>query len=297
MLKNKWVAIGLVVVALAIIGFYTVPKMLQRARTKARPVSAGVPVSTPKEAAVAIPPAAPPVRGVSRAAVAPSIPATRQQEWLKAYAAAGRDTSRSPFQRRYEGLGKVFIRSRPSGAEIYINGIKMPKPTDWLMPVSFPAGRYRLEIRKEGYEPYVTELVVPKSLVDFEEITTVNAALEKLPEEGIHQAHRELLRSLGKPPVRVTMIMYGGASSTAVIAYRILVEDEIKTEKRAVLEGDELVVPASLAQSEEDKEPSHRIKIVKILPECVIIRNMLINVDYEFPLQSGWKPVEELAQK
>jgi len=295
LLKNKWVAIGLVVVALAIIGFYTVPKMLQRARTKARPVSAGVPVSTPKEAAVAIPPAAPPVRGVSRAAVAPSIPATRQQEWLKAYAAAGRDTSRSPFQRRYEGLGKVFIRSRPSGAEIYINGIKMPKPTDWLMPVSFPAGRYRLEIRKEGYEPYVTELVVPKSLADFEEITTVNAALEKLPEEGIHQAQRKLLYVRGKPPVRVTMIMYGGASSTAVIAYRVPVEDEII--KWVVSEGDELVLPASLAQSEEDKESSERIKIVKILPECVIIRNMLINVDYEFPLQGGWEPVEELAQK
>jgi len=206
------------------------------------------------------------------------------QMWLAAYADAERDSTRSPFQRKYEGLGKIFIRSRPSGANVYINGIKMPRQTDWLVPVSFPAGTYVLELRKEGYDPYVTDLVVPKGMADFEQIATINAALRKKEAIGIQQAHRKLLYIEGQPKVRVSMIMYGDPESWAVIQDwppGALADPR----KWVVTEGDEIQIQKAVPGKQLLEE---RIKIISIHPESVTIRNMLMNLDYNFPIGTTW---------
>ena len=206
------------------------------------------------------------------------------QTWLAAYADAERDSTRSPFQRKYEGLGKIFIRSRPSGANVYINGIKMPRQTDWLVPVSFPAGTYVLELRKEGYNPYVTDLVVPKGMTDFEQIATINAALRKKEATGIQQAHRKLLYIEGQPKIRVSMIMYGESESWAVIQDWPPCAKE-NPRKWVVTEGDEIQIQKAIPGEQLLEE---RIKIISIHPESVTIRNMLMNLDYNFPVGTTW---------
>jgi len=228
-----------------------------------------------------------PTRGVgTRMEAAPAVarPGKPEAQWMKEFAAAGKDTSRSPFQRKYEGLGKIFIRSRPGGAEIYINNILMPKQTDWLVPVSFPAGKYLVELRKEGYNPYVTDLVVPEGFSDFEEITTINAALRKRPEASAQQVQRNLLYVRGEPPVRVAMIMHSDKQSWAVIQ-RLPLSEGIKW---VVTEGEDIEFSTPTGSLKDPKEVSQRIRIIRILPEVVTIRNLLINLDYDFPIGGTW---------
>ena len=218
------------------------------------------------------------------AAAAAARPRAPEAQWMAEFAAAGRDTSRSPFQRKYEGLGKIFIRSRPSGAEIYINNILMPKQTDWLVPVSFPPGKYLVELRKEGYNPYVTDLVVPEGFSDFEEITTINAALRKKPEASAQQVQRNLLYVRGEPPVRVAMIMHSDNQSWAVIQ-RLPLSEGIKW---VVTEGEDIEFSTPTGSPKGPREVSQRIRIIRIRPEVVTIRNLLINLDYDFPIGGTW---------
>ena len=152
------------------------------------------------------------------------------------------------------------------------------------MPVSFPAGRYVLELRKEGYNPYVTDLVIPEGLADFEEITTVNAALRKRPEAGVQAVHRNLLYVRGQPPVQVSMIMHGDTQSWAVIQ-RLPV---CAGRKWVVAEGDEIEFSRTIGGDDGEKEVFERIRIMRILPDVVTIRNLLINLDYDFPIGETW---------
>lgn len=279
-----------------------------------------------------------PARGVGRAPAAPGaekVSGAAMAEagapaagWIAELAAAQRGTSRSPFQRKYEGLGKVFIRSRPSGAEILINGIPVGVRTDYLMPVSFPPGRYLLELKKEGYNPYVTDLVIPKGHEDFEEITTVNAALRKKEEASAQEAQRNILYVRARPDLTVPVIMYGGDRSNAVIACRRasggwmkwVVENgdeiELTVIQKSVTEepGIDALVALSWFYVGEDQAGAgygvdvqrtprrgrraevqasrQHIRIVKISSDFVTIRNLLVNLDYDIPLGSGstWSP-------
>jgi len=283
--------IGLLVLVMVVFATQLVPFLMDRF-SRGGPSEEAAPALVVEDVAPELDVDAP-ARGVGRAPAAPGVEvpgAARAQEgapevsWIAELAAASRDTSRSPFQRKYEGLGKVFIRSRPSGAEILINGIVMPRLTDWLLPVSFPAGRYVLELRKEGYNPYVTDLVIPQGLQDFEEITTINAALRKRPEAGVQAVHRNLLYVRGQPPVQVSMIMHGDSQSWAVI--QRLPADEGR--KWVVAEGDEIEFSRTTGGDSGEKEVFERIRIMKILPDVVTIRNLLINLDYDFPLGEGW---------
>ena len=302
MLKNKWVMIGLLVLLALLLVWKFIPLLTERS-SRGEPSEEAALVDIEKVApeldveaparGVGLAPAAPGAEEVSAAAVARLV--APEVGWLAELAAANRDTSRSPFQRKHEGLGKVFIRSRPSGAEILINGIIMPRLTDWLLPVSFPAGRYVLELRKEGYNPYVTDLVIPEGLQDFEEITTVNAALRKKPEAGAQAAHRNLLYVRGQPPVQVSMIMHSDTQSWAVIQ-RLPV---CAGKKWVVAQGDEIEFLRTTGGDDGEKEVFERIRIMRILPDVVTIRNLLINLDYDFPIGEIWSAhdQEEGAEK
>ena len=286
MLRNKWFMIVVVVLAVVVVSWQLIPFIIDRvSRGKAPAETKAVEsaVETAPELNVEAP-----ARIPARRAAAPAAPAVSrggaEAEWMAEFAAAGRDTSRSPFQRKYEGLGKIFIRSRPSGAEIYINNVLMPRKTDWLVPVSFPAGRYVVELRKEGYNPYVTDLVVPEGFSDFEEITTINAALRKKPGASARQVQRDLLYVSGEPPVRVAMIMYNEKQSWAVIQ-RLPVSEGVKW---VVTEGQDIEFSTPTGSSKGPAEVSQRLRIIRILPEVVTIRNLLINLDYDFPVGGTW---------
>jgi len=299
LLKNKWFMIVVVALAVLVIAWQLRERFSRGGPAEAAKVAEPTIEQTAPELNVEVPargvpraPAAPVAGGVATSATAQA--GAPQVGWLSQLAGASRDTSRSPFQRKNEGLGKIFIRSRPSDAEIYLNGIVMPHHTDWLVPVSFPAGRYVLELRKEGYNPYVTDLVIPEGLEDFEEITTVNAALRKKPEAGVEATHRNLLYVRGEPPVRVSMIMHGDSQSWAVVQ-RLPVCDG---RKWVVTEGDEIEFSRE-AGGDGEKEVFERIRIMRILPDLVTIRNLLINLDYDFPIGESWsaRDQEEGAQK
>jgi len=326
--------IVLLVLALAVLAFYLVPSLADRfsrggpseeaAPALVEEVAPELDVEAPSRG-LGLAPAAPGVEEVSGAAMVEA--GAPEAGWIAELAAAQRDTSRSPFQRKYEGLGKVFIRSRPSGAEILINGIPVGVHTDYLMPVSFPPGRYVLELRKEGYNPYVTDLVIPEGHEDFEEITTVNAALRKKEEASAQEAQRNILYVRARPDLTVPVIMYGGDRSNAVIACRRLsggwmkwvVEngDEIELaviQKSATEEpGIDALVALSWFYVGEDQSGAgsgayvqrpargrraevqasiQHIRIVKISPDFVTIRNLLVNLDYDIPLgsESTWSP-------
>jgi hypothetical protein len=286
--------IGIVVLALVVVGTQFAPWFIKRMSRGGPTEAAPTAEATAQAAAASAIASAPerkveaPARGSGREPIAAAAVAelgSPSTEWMSQFAMANRDTSRSPFQRKNEGLGKVFIRSRPSGAEILINGIVMPRLTDWLLPVSFPAGRYVLELRKDGYNPYVTDLVIPKGLEDFEEITTINAALRNKPETSVQAVHRNLLYVRGQPPVQVSMIMHSSDSQSWAVIQRLPV---CAGKKWVVTEGDEIEFSRATGGKDGEKEVFERIRIIRILPDVVTIRNLLINLDYDFPIGESW---------
>ena len=46
-------------------------------------------------------------------------------------------------------IGTIMVRSNPSGATILVNGKEWSSQTPTMM--TLPAGKYKLELRKEGY--------------------------------------------------------------------------------------------------------------------------------------------------
>jgi len=73
-------------------------------------------------------------------------------------------------------FGQVAIRVQPSDAEVAIDGEpwKGPPGADRLV-VHLPAGTHRVEVRKEGFDPFVTAIEVRQG-----EVTVVNVSLAKL---------------------------------------------------------------------------------------------------------------------
>ncbi|HUT03846.1 MAG TPA: PEGA domain-containing protein [bacterium] len=291
MLRNKWFMGVVIALAVLVLAWQLIPFIVERVSRHKGPSETNIAktaVQTAPELDVEVPTrdVGLEVSGQAAASAVSAVarPGEAEAKWMGEFAAASRDTSRSPFQRKYEGLGKIFIRSRPGGAEIYINNTLMPKQTDWLVPVSFPAGKYLVELRKEGYNPYVTDLVVPEGFSDFEEITTINAALRKKPEASAQQVQRNLLYVRGEPPVRVAMIMHSGKQSWAVIQ-RLPLSEGIKW---VVTEGEDIQFSTPTGGPRGAEEVSQRIRIIRILPEVVTIRNLLINLDYDFPIGGTW---------
>jgi hypothetical protein len=58
-------------------------------------------------------------------------------------------------------VGTLSIRVQPAGAEILIDGERWDGPSgDERLIVQVGEGRHRVEVRKEGYEPFTTEIDV-----------------------------------------------------------------------------------------------------------------------------------------
>ena len=132
MLKNKWFMIVVLVLAVLVIAWQFIPWLMERS-------SRGAPAEVAKVAEPAIEETAPelnveaPSRGVPRAPAAPvaagvATAATAQLGapqvgWMSQLAVASRDTARSPFQRKNEGLGKIFdpLTKRNSAVASFVN--------------------------------------------------------------------------------------------------------------------------------------------------------------------------------
>ena len=73
-------------------------------------------------------------------------------------------------------FGQLAIRVQPGDAEVTIDGEawKGPETSDRLV-VHLPAGTHRVEIRKEGFDPFVTAVEIKRG-----EVATLNVSLAKL---------------------------------------------------------------------------------------------------------------------
>jgi hypothetical protein len=73
-------------------------------------------------------------------------------------------------------FGQVAIRVQPGDAAVTIDGEpwKGPPGAERLV-VHLPAGTHRVEIRKEGFDPFVTAIEIRRG-----EVTVLNVSLSKL---------------------------------------------------------------------------------------------------------------------
>ncbi len=74
-------------------------------------------------------------------------------------------------------FGVLALRTQPAGAEIHLDGERwlVPEGDDRLI-MHLPIGRYQLELRKPGYEPFLTMIEVKEK-----ETTAVNVLLAPAP--------------------------------------------------------------------------------------------------------------------
>jgi hypothetical protein len=119
---------------------------------EARPTAASQPPPGPAQQAPRGVPAPPPARGAA-AAEPSSIQVSADSRF-----------------------GQLAIRVQPGDAEVTIDGEawKGPQAADRLV-VHLPAGTHRVEIRKEGFDPFVTAIEVKRG-----EVATLNVSLAKL---------------------------------------------------------------------------------------------------------------------
>jgi hypothetical protein len=82
----------------------------------------------------------------------------------------------SPSPAGESRFGQVAIRVQPAEADVMIDGEtwKGPQGAERLV-VNLPAGTHRVEIRKDGFDPFVTSVDVRKG-----EVTVINVSLSKL---------------------------------------------------------------------------------------------------------------------
>ena len=77
----------------------------------------------------------------------------------------------------------VYIETSPSGADVYLNGSKVGQQTPVLINVP-KEGVHRLEVRRDGYEPYV--------LNNLSSTSNVEVKLKKIKKKK-KQSHRKIL--------------------------------------------------------------------------------------------------------
>jgi hypothetical protein len=71
----------------------------------------------------------------------------------------------------------VIIRVQPGGAEVLIDGERWEMPGNQeRLDVAVPDGEHRIEIRKDGYQPFTTTVTVRRG-----ENTPLNVSLPKAP--------------------------------------------------------------------------------------------------------------------
>ncbi|MBU1626345.1 PEGA domain-containing protein [bacterium] len=205
---------------------------------------------------------------------------TEEAMWMRAFLNANRTWGRSPFLRKGEGMGKILIMSSPSAADIYLDGLKMPNQTNWLTPLTLPAKKYILEIKKDGYYPYRQELVVTAGIEEFRDVNTINVTLEKMPIDA-EEVAGEIWRQLKRPAIYVSMIVFDEEKPSALITEYDPESPPPVGEalsNRVVFEGERF----SLAGSSEE---SKRIFLVKnIFRDHVVVEDTLVNWDYKLEI-------------
>lgn len=83
----------------------------------------------------------------------------------------------SPSKAAASSVGSLSIRVQPGGAEILIDGERWEGPSgDERLIVQVSEGRHRIEIRKEGYEPFSAEKDVRPGVTE-----SVNVSLARRP--------------------------------------------------------------------------------------------------------------------
>ena len=58
------------------------------------------------------------------------------------------------------GFGRLVVRVQPSDASIFVDGEEWYSPDGSRLELEVGAGRHRIEVRREGYESYVTDVAV-----------------------------------------------------------------------------------------------------------------------------------------
>ena len=58
------------------------------------------------------------------------------------------------------GFGRLVVRVQPADASIFVDGEEWYSPDGSRLELEVGAGRHRIEVRREGYESYVTDITV-----------------------------------------------------------------------------------------------------------------------------------------
>ena len=58
------------------------------------------------------------------------------------------------------GFGRLVVRVQPTDASIFVDGEEWYSPDGSRLELEVGAGRHRIEVRREGYESYVTDVAV-----------------------------------------------------------------------------------------------------------------------------------------
>ena len=88
------------------------------------------------------------------------------------------DRPDTPPTRPVAGFGTLAVRVQPDDAVILVDGEEWRSPRDGRLELELGAGRHRIEVRREGYESYATEVNLRSG-----DVTAVNISLPPLGEE------------------------------------------------------------------------------------------------------------------
>ena len=89
----------------------------------------------------------------------------------------GADTQ-APSAPEASGFGTLAVRIQPTGASVFVDGERWEGPQDVgeRLVLQLAGGRHRVEVRKDDYQPYTTEIEVRSG-----ETTTLNISLPPEP--------------------------------------------------------------------------------------------------------------------
>ena len=72
------------------------------------------------------------------------------------------------------GFGRLVVRVQPTDASIFVDGEEWYSPDGSRLELEVGVGRHRIEVRREGYESYVTDVTVRNG-----DSTAVNISLPR----------------------------------------------------------------------------------------------------------------------
>ena len=97
---------------------------------------------------------------------------------VEPFAEPGRDFA-MPSPAPVAGFGRLVVRVQPADASIFVDGEEWYSPEGSRLELEVGVGRHRIEVRREGYEAYVTDVTVRSR-----EPTAVNISLPRIRPEG-----------------------------------------------------------------------------------------------------------------